>query len=166
MNTDLEARLAALEAEVRESRAIIEAVCQLRRRYHQCINEGDYGAIALLFAEDGLLDFSYIGKTAGRAKIAKFFAATPKVLPFIKQFIHNHMVTVDGERATGVSYMEARTINNGVAYIVAGRYDDICVREGGEWKFQSMTFEAYYTLPHDESWVQDDRLKMARREDR
>lgn len=163
MTTDTEARLAALEAEVRELRDI-EAIRELRNRYHHCINEGFYDQIPLLFTEDGELDFSYIGKTAGREKLTKFFAATPKVLPFIKQFIHNHMITVDGDRAIAVSYMEARTINNDQAFIVAGCYDDVCVREGDEWKFKSMNFEAYYTLPYNESWLQDDRLKMARRE--
>lgn len=165
MNSDTETRLAALETQVRRL-SDIEAVRQLRHRYHQCINEGAYDEIPLLFTEDGWLDFSYIGKAAGRATLTKFFASTPKVLPFIKQFIHNHMVSVDGDRATAVSYMEARTINNGEAFIVAGRYEDDCVRRDGEWKFESMKFEAYYTLPYNEGWAQDDRLKMARREEK
>ncbi|MDP6563334.1 MAG: nuclear transport factor 2 family protein [Alphaproteobacteria bacterium] len=165
MSNDVEARLAALEARVGEL-ADIEAIRRLRNRYHECINDGLYDEIPLLFAEDGELDFSYIGKATGRAVLTKFFAATPKVLPFIKQFIHNHIVTVDGDRATGVSYMEARTINEGRAFNVSGRYDDICVREADGWKFKSMIFDAYYTVPFDEGWAQDDRLKMARRKDK
>ncbi len=165
MNSDTEARLTALEAQLQHL-SDIEAVRQLRHRYHQCINEGACDEIPLLFTEDGWLDFSYIGKATGRATLTKFFAAMPRVLPFIKQFIHNHMVSIEGDRASAVSYMEARTINNGEAFIVAGRYDDECVRQDGEWKFKSMVFEAYYTLPYNEGWAQDDRLKMARREDR
>lgn len=163
MSQDVERRLAALEAQVRQL-ADVEAVRQLRHRYHQCINEGLYAEIPLLFTEDGTLDFSYIGKTQGREKITKFFAATPNVLPFIKQFIHNHSITVDGDRATDVSYMEARTINNGQAFVVAGRYDDVCVRVNGAWKFASMVFDAYFTVPFNEGWAQEDRLKMARRD--
>ena len=165
MNNDSEARLAALETQMGRL-SDIEAVRQLRNRYHHCINDGLYDEIPLLFTEDATLDFSYIGKATGRATLTKFFAATPKVLPFIKQFIHNHMIDIDGDRATAVSYMEARTINNGEAFIVAGRYDDECIRQDGEWKFTSMIFEAYYTLPYNESWVQGDRLKMARRKDK
>ncbi|MBI4081856.1 MAG: nuclear transport factor 2 family protein [Candidatus Lambdaproteobacteria bacterium] len=163
MTSDTEARLAAVEAQVQRL-SDIEAVRQLRHRYHQCINEGAYDEIPLLFTEDGWLDFSYIGKANGRATLTKFFASMPRVLPFVKQFIHNHIVNIDGNRASAVSYMEARTINNGEAFIVAGRYDDDCVRQDGEWRFKSMTFEAYYTLPHNESWAQDDRFKMVRRE--
>ena len=165
MNSDIETRLATLEAQTQRLNDI-EAVRWLRLRYHQCINESLLEEIPLLFIEDGWLDFSYIGKATGRATLTKFFAATPRVLPFVKQFIHNQIVDVDGDRATAVSYMEARTVNNDQAYNVAGVYNDVCVRQDGEWKFESMVFEAYYTLPYNEGWMQGDRLKMARREDK
>ena len=102
MNSDTETRLATLEVQVRRL-SDIEAVRKLRHRYHQCINEAAYGEIPLLFTEDGGLDFSYIGKASGRATLTRFFAATPKVLPFIKQFTHNHMISIDGDRASAVS---------------------------------------------------------------
>ncbi len=156
MSVDLEARLRRLED--------IEAIRRLRHRYHQCINESLHDRIPGLFTEDGEVDFSYIGHAAGQAKLRKFFNATPDVLPFVKQFIHNHMIDLDGDRAEAISYMEARTINRGEAYIVAGYYKDECVRQAGEWKFRKMIFEAYYTLPYNESWVQEERLKMARRD--
>ena len=114
MSDDLTARLEALERHV----AILndtEEIRRLRNGYHQAINEGHYADIPLMFTEDAGLDFSYIGHTQGREKITKFFAKTPDVLPFIKQFIHNHVVDLDGDQGTGYSYMEARTVNNGIA---------------------------------------------------
>ncbi len=137
MSNDIETRLAAMEKTVQRL-SDIEEIRQLRHRYHQCINEGEFAAIPDLFVEDGWLDFSYIGKAAGRATLTKFFAEAPKVLPFIRQFIHNHIIDVDGDRASAVSYMEARSINDGEAYNIAGRYDDDCVRQDGVWKYQSM----------------------------
>ncbi|MDP6707364.1 MAG: nuclear transport factor 2 family protein [Alphaproteobacteria bacterium] len=163
MADEIQARLAALESRVQEQ-ADTEAIRRLRNRYHQCINDGLYDEIPLLFTEDASLDFSYIGKTQGRAKITKFFAVTPDVLPFIKQFIHNHIIDIDGDGGTGVSYMEARTVNKGIAYVVAGRYDDEYVREADGWKFKTMNFEAYYTVPHDQGWAQEDLLQMARKD--
>ena len=165
MGDDVTARLAALEAKVRELDDI-EQLRRLRNEYHQAINEGYYDRIPLMWTEDGSLDFSYIGQTQGREKITKFFAATPKVLPFIKQFIHNHVVDIEGDRGKGYSYMEARTINNGKAFVVAGRYDDEYVRVDGAWKFRHMKFDAYFTVPFDEGWAQDEVLKMARREEK
>ena len=78
MGDDVTARLAALEAKVRELDDI-EQLRRLRNEYHQAINEGYYDRIPLMWTEDGSLDFSYIGQTQGREKITKFFAATPKV---------------------------------------------------------------------------------------
>ena len=163
MANDMQARLAALETEVRKL-SDIEAVRRLRNHYHECINDGRYDEIPFLFTADASLDFSYIGRTRGREKITKFFAVTPDVLPFIKQFIHNHIIDLDGDGGTGVSYMEARTVNKGIAYVVAGRYDDEYVREDGKWKFKSMNFDAYYTVPFNEGWAQDDLLQMARKD--
>ncbi len=163
MNDDMAARLAALEAKVGELDDI-EQIRRLRNDYHQAINEGRYDEIPAMWTEDGSLDFNYIGKAQGRETIHKFFAATPKVLPFIKQFIHNHVVDLDGDRAKGYSYMEARTVNKGEAYMVAGRYDDDYVRQGGVWKFSHMNFLAYFTVPFDEGWAQEDLLKMNRRD--
>ena len=163
MSDDVSARLAALEAKVRELDDI-EQLRRLRCEYHQAINEGWYDRIPAMWVADGSLDFSYIGRAQGEAKITKFFGAAPDVLPFIKQFIHNHVVAVDGDTGTGYSYMEARTINNGRAFNVAGRYDDDYVRVDGVWKFRHMKFDAYFTVPFEEGWAQDDVLKMARRD--
>jgi hypothetical protein len=46
---------------------------------------------------------------------------------------------------------------------VAGRYDDVCVRTADGWRFASMKFEPYFTVPFDQSWAQGDLLQMGRR---
>jgi hypothetical protein len=160
--TDLEARLAALEARVRRLDDI-EEIRALRLRYHQWINENRPADIPALFTEDAELDFGYLGRTRGRAKITKFFLALPVLLDFVKQFVHNHAVEIDGDRATATSYLEAKSVSKGTAYRVAGRYDDVCVRTPAGWRFASMKFEPYFTTPFDQSWAQGDLLQMGRR---
>ena len=158
MADSLEDRIDALEAK--------EEIRDLRFRYHQAINEGAVGSIVDLFTEDAELDFGYLGRTRGRAKIDRFFAATPDLLPFIKQFIHNHRVTLDGsDRGTGVSYMEAKTISDGTAYFVSGRYDDVYVRTEAGWRFSVMNFEPFFSVPFDEGWATERRLQMGYSED-
>lgn len=158
MGDPLEARLAALEAK--------DEIRELRHRYHQCINEGETAAIGALFTTDAELDFGYLGRTRGRPKIEQFFAALPDLLTFIKQFIHNHLVVLDGpDRATGVSYMEAKTVSNGRAYVVCGRYDDTYVRTPEGWRFARMDFEPYFSVPFDEGWAVDRLLQMGYGED-
>jgi hypothetical protein len=65
-------------------------------------------------------------------------------------------VAVDGDQGTGTSYLEARYGRFGVSYVVAGRYDDIYVREGGDWKFRSMVAELFYTVPNGVGWTGDE----------
>jgi len=161
MGNDIERRIRALEARVLEL-CDIEAVRRLRHRYHECINDGEYDHIASLFAEDGEIDFGYLGHAAGRESLERYFQNVPRMLPFLKQFIHNHVVDIDGDRGTGYSYLEAKSVSQGESYIVAARYDDEYVRVHGAWKFKRMTLTPYFTVPLREGWAQEDRLKMGR----
>ena len=161
MAQDLETRVKALEAAV-QNLGDQEALRALRYRYHEYINEGKFAAIPDLFTEDGDLDFGYLGKAHGRAELGKFFGGISQVLSFIKQFVHNHTIQVQGDRGTGQSYLEAKTVSKGESYVVAGRYDDEYVKQNGEWKFKSMKVLPYFTVPLREGWAQEDRLKMGR----
>ena len=64
---------------------------------------------------------------------------------------------VDGDRGTGVSYLEARYGRYGVSWLVSGRYDDVYVRQGGKWLFKSMIAELYYTVPAGVGWMSDEK---------
>jgi arabinogalactan endo-1,4-beta-galactosidase len=161
MAQDLEARIAALEGAVQTLRDQ-EALRALRYRYHVCINEGTYAEIPDLFVENGTLDFGYLGKANGRAELAKFFSGVANLLSFVKQFVHNHVVQVQGDHGTGLSYLEARTVSKGESYMVAARYDDEYVKQNGQWKFKSMNLTPYFAVPLREGWAQEDRLKMGR----
>ena len=165
MTESMEARLTALEAEVKELRAR-EAIRELRARYHQCINEERWEQIPALFAEDGELDFGYLGRARGREKIIQFCAGGPKLLEFVKQFIHNHIIELEGERGTGQSYLEAKSISAGEAYLIAGRYDDEYVCQQGEWRFARMVFAPYFTVPFSDSrgWAHPEKLQMGKRD--
>ncbi len=161
MAEDLEARIQALEAQVRilQDR---EAVRGLRHRYHECINEGKLAEIPSLFTEDGDLDFGYLGKARGQEELTRFFSGVSQLLSFVKQFIHNHAVELEGDAGTGLSYLEAKTISKGEPYLVAARYSDEYAKENGQWKFKKMHLTPYFTVPLKEGWAQEDRLKMGR----
>jgi ketosteroid isomerase-like protein len=154
-------RLASLERTVQRL-ADVEELRMLRLRYHDAINETRAGDIAELFTEDGEVDFGYLGATTGRAKVARFFGNVGNVLDSVTQFLHNHVVEVDGDEGTGSSYLEAKTVSKGVAYRVAGRYRDSYRRTPDGWRFARMQFEPLFTLPFDESWASTDKLRMGR----
>jgi SnoaL-like domain len=166
---DLEARVRELEITVQELRDR-EAIRDLRYRYHEYINEGKFAEIPSLFTADGELDFAHLGTASGRDSIASFFGALNRQptdgktdrprITWVKQFIHNHTIKLDGDRGEGFSYLEAKPIYNGEAFLVAARYDDLYVRQNGEWKFKKMSLVPYFMVPLKEGWAQADRLKM------
>lgn len=135
----------------------IEAIRTLRNRYHRAINDGRFGNIAALFTDTAVVELGYLARYEGRAAINRGFRGMgERERFFIKQYIHSHMVDVDGDRATATSYLEARYGRYGVSYLVSGRYDDVCVRAGGTWLFERMTAEFYYTVPAGIGWTGDE----------
>ncbi len=161
MAQNLEDRLVALEAKVQQL-TDAEEIRRLRFRYHECVNETKLAEIPDLFTDDGDLDFGYLGKAHGKAELKKFFDALPKLLSFVKQFIHNHDIDLQGSTGHGLSYLEARTVSKGESYMVAARYDDEYVKVNEQWKFKKMSLTPYFTVPLREGWAQEDRLKMGR----
>jgi hypothetical protein len=174
MAQDLEARVKALEATVQELNDR-EAIRDLRYRYHEYVNEGKFADIANLFTEDGVLDFGHLGKAKGKAELNAFFGnlpsdrapqpggpATPRGISFVKQFIHNHIIHLQGDRGTGFAYLEAKPVYKGESFLVAARYDDEYVKQNGQWKFRKMSLTPYFMVPLREGWAQEDRIKMGR----
>ncbi len=172
MATELEERVRNLEAKVLE---LVErdAIRDLRMRYHECINEAKMAEIAGLFTDDGELDFAHLGAARGSEQITAFFSGLARGpsasgeprrrgLYRVKQFIHNHVVRINGETADGFAYLEAKPVYNGEAYVVAARYDDEYVKLGGRWKFRKMKLTPYFMVPLKEGWAGDDLLKMGR----
>jgi len=166
---DLEARVKELESKVQEL-TDREAIRDLRYRYHEYVNEGRFKDIPDLFTEDGVLDFAHLGKATGRTELLKFFGALnapvseaekdrPRIT-WVKQFIHNHVIHLHGDKGHGFSYLEAKPIYNNEAFLVAARYDDEYVKRNGEWKFSKMSLVPYFMVPFREGWAQKDKSKI------
>lgn len=148
--------LADLQRRVRKLEDI-EAIRTLRNQYHSCINDSRYADIAALFTQDAVVELGYLARYEGIAAINRgFLGMGERERFFIKQFIHSHLVEVDGDRGTGTSYLEARYGRYGVSYLVSGRYDDVYVRQDGKWLFQAMIAELYYTVPAGVGWTGDE----------
>ena len=156
---DLRRRLEVLEAE--------SALHRLRNRFHECVNTDRWDEIGGLFADDAELDYSYLGSASGRAAITEFFAAIPRLLPadagtpFVRQFIHGHDVTVDGDTASGTSFLFATPIYHGQSFVLAGRFADTYVRTREGWLFASVALDIWYSVPVAEGWAGPDRHRMS-----
>lgn len=148
----LESRVRALESTVSDlsDRAAIQ---DLRFHYHVAVNEKELDAIHPLFTEDAMVEFEGIGSAQGRDAIEALYREVVGKSPFIKQFIHNHVITLKGETATGLSYLDARTVKDGESILVAARFDDEYLRTSAGWKFRALRLKIYFAVPLGEGWA-------------
>jgi ketosteroid isomerase-like protein len=144
-----------------------DQIRKLKSQYHVLINDCRFDEFADLFTEDAVVDMGYMGGEVeprrGKAEIHEMFATIPKNLQQIKQFIHNHMIEVDGDTGIGWAFLEARYGSGGTSYNVAGKYDDTYRRVDGRWLFATMHVSFYFTVPSDSKWAGAERHHLVRR---
>lgn len=156
------AALAALHEQVRvltaqvERLDSIEAIRALRARYHELVNEDAGPSLYELFAPDAAVVYGGRPEVQGRENIRAFFASFP--VQSARQFIHSHMVEVEGNRGTGTSYLDGRPVRDGKSYYVVGRFDDEYIRLDGKWMFQRVVLNVHYMIEAAERW--DDLIPL------
>lgn len=113
-----------------------EAIRDLARSYAHQVWRGDIRAIADLFAPDGVMDTPDLPPLVGPEGI---FEAYSKMLTAdeFHPFVHNHVIDLDGDTATGTCYLDLRAKINGRQLLSSGWYDDHYRRVDGVWKFAS-----------------------------
>jgi ketosteroid isomerase-like protein len=150
--TQLEARLRKMED--------IEEIRTLRMRYHQRMNDGGFRAAAELYTDDAYVDFQALADARGRAAIADLFDRLEKNVTFLKQFISSHIVTLHGDEASGVSYLDARYAQEGKSIMAALKYEDKYRRTPEGWKFTEMLVIPYFSVPLDVGWAGEKMKNM------
>ena len=154
---DIESRLARIES--------IEQIRCLKAHYCDLCDEGyDADALAALFTNDAVWDGGELGRFEGRDRIHRFFSNMPKVMSFAIHHITNSAVAVseDGRRANARWYLlqSATLRETDQAVWLAGRYDDVLVREEGEWRFQSVRISSRFFTPYEDGWAKTPALAM------
>jgi ketosteroid isomerase-like protein len=140
-----------LEAMVRELRDR-EMIKELTHQYAHCVRQNDIEGVVNLFAEDGAVE---VGPTIikGQAELRKFYTEELPKLGIPYDFLHNHVIRLQGDRATGVCSLEVKGVAAGKSVTGAGHYDDEFIRAGGEWKFQRRQITLYFFVRHEEGWA-------------
>ncbi len=127
--------------------ADIEAIRKLKAQYCYAVDDGRADSVAELFAEDALCDLeSFGGKHQGREAIRAFYRKLlAQMIPAIHS-VSNPLITVDGDRATGLWYLLVAVIRAGETQPlrIAARYHDRYVREHGSWRIAEMRLETLY----------------------
>ncbi|WP_280249241.1 nuclear transport factor 2 family protein [Nocardia abscessus] len=140
----------------------VRALNTLRHNLPRYINDGKWDSVGELFSETAFLDYRHLGQAEGRAAIERYFAGLPQLIEdnspaaqvLVKQFLHGHDVEILGDRATGVSFFEEKVVFDTESSIVAGKFTDSYVREGGRWLFSRITLDLYWVIPYTRGWQQ------------
>jgi ketosteroid isomerase-like protein len=138
-----------VEAEVR---ALIdtEAIRDLVRRYAHCVWQQDASGAVGLFIDDGEMDTGDRPAIRGRKALLESYEAMFATSEF-HPMVHNHVIDVEGDRATGTCYLDLRAVVDGKNMIGSGFYDDRYVRIGEVWKFQSRKLTMCYFVETKEN---------------
>jgi len=133
-----------------------EMIRDLTYQYGLAIEAQDEERLVNLFTETGTVDFSSLGKGViqGHAAMKAFYRTTWPLE--VKPFFTNHVIELNGERASGICSLENRATRDGVSYIGAGRLHDHYEKINGVWKFGSRRVEMFYFVPLSVGWAEAD----------
>ncbi len=154
---DLAARLRRLEdiEEIRKLKATYCYLCDAGLTDPRICEE-----LVGHFADDARVDFG-MGPASifqGKDGLRTFFGTmVPSGVSFCVHMVHNPIIDVQGNRATGRWYFEAPTTDTGTgrAQWMMGTYHEEYVRDDGRWKFAAIRTEWKYITPFDEGWARN-----------
>ncbi len=132
----------------------LEEIRNLRMMYHYYINEGKWGQIPDLYTADAYVNFQRIGGANGIKEIRALFDSIGTNVSYIKQFIHNHIVDIKGDTATGTSYFDARYAQGKKSIIAAGTYREKYRRTPDGWRISEMLSEIDFAGTVEEGWAE------------
>ena len=142
---DLEARISRLED--------LHEIAQLRARYCHYLDDGRWDDLVELFTEDG--SFVGLSTATGRDQLRTFFAGLQQgALQAWWHFSSNETIDLDGDRATGETWLDQPCVVDGQAHIAAGRYADRMTRcTDGRWRFEERKVSFFFWSPVDQGWA-------------
>ena len=129
-----------------------EAIRDLARRYAHYVWQKQIAAAVDLFTEDGEMDTGEAPPLRGRAALLEAYQRMLGDARF-QPFVHNHVIDLAGDEASGICYLDLRAVQKGRSMIGSGYYEDRYRRVAGEWKFQSRKLQMEYLVPLDEGWA-------------
>jgi hypothetical protein len=163
---EIEARIRRLEdvEEIRKLKATYCFLCDAGLG-----DERNRDELISHFTADARVDFG-LGPASifqGRDGLRVFFGqVVPAAVSFCMHMVHNAIIEVDGDRASGRWYYEAPTTDtaSGRAQWMAGTYVEEYLRQDGRWKFASIETRWKYISPYDEGWAKNpgELLALAR----
>ncbi|MDG2334224.1 MAG: nuclear transport factor 2 family protein [Myxococcota bacterium] len=131
-----------------------ESIRDLARLYAHHVWQRDLDPLVDLFTEDGEMDTSLEEPIRGREALREAFQRLVEDEGSdLQPFVHNHVVELDGDRASGTAYVDLRSIRDGQSMMGSGFYRDRYIRQGQTWKFESRRLELRFFVPLHQGWA-------------
>jgi ketosteroid isomerase-like protein len=111
----------------------LEAIRDLARTYAHEVWRKSVSGVVGVFSDDAHLDLGTMPPVEGRAGVTAAYEevfSKDRFLPFV----HQHLVDLDGDTATGTCYIEVWGTAGGQRVLGGGYYDDRYRRTGDGWK--------------------------------
>tara|TARA_B100000809_G_C14947301_1_gene462593 strand:- start:353 stop:781 length:429 start_codon:yes stop_codon:yes gene_type:complete len=130
----------------------LEEIRDLARRYaHSVWTQNVDGAVGL-FCEDGFMDVGDAEPVKGREKLRRAYENMIGDAD-LQPFVHNHVIDLDGDHATGTCYLDLRATVDGRSMIGSGYYSDVYQRTGEGWRFKSRKLTLKFFVPLELGWA-------------
>ncbi len=129
-----------------------EAIRDLACRYAHHVWQKEGAAAAQLFTEDGEMDTGEPPVLRGRAALLEAYERMLGDGSF-QPFVSNHVISLEGDEASGTCYLDLRATTDGRSMIGSGYYQDRYRRVDGAWKFRSRRLHMSWLVPLDQGWA-------------
>ena len=144
-----------LEQIVQELKDISD-IKKLKSTYCLLVDCGNWNELEDLWTEEAVCDYGFFGRFDGKTEIMdKFFRSiVNEVSTFNAHMIHNDIINIDGDNATGKWYLTAHTLiqPDNQAVWAHAFYDDKFIRVDGQWKIAAINVKFRYFTPFEQGW--------------
>ena len=128
-----------------------EGARQLLSRYCALIDHGKLVELSELFHRQALFSVSFdsaerhVGRDAILAWYSDFFQGRPGKFRHPRHKLFEPYLVANGNTATASTYFDSDFVEpSGDVRVLAGRYDDVLVKERGRWLFKERTITVCY----------------------
>ena len=108
-------------------------------------------------------DFGPFGVHKGKEAVGAFYReVVVSTLSYSAHMVANPIIDVEGSKAKGRWYVDVPCTLRGaeIPLWLQAKYDEEYVKEGGKWKWKSITCAFDFVTPIDEGWVKTPMISM------
>jgi hypothetical protein len=128
-----------------------EGARQLLSRYCFALDNRRFDEIAPLFHREAAFSVSFesehthTGRDTIHAWYNQFYQTRPEQYRHPRHKLFEPMLSINGDTATASTYFDSDFLGpDGNVNVIAGRYDDVLMKEQGQWFFKQRTINVLY----------------------